>query len=266
MQRMSKWMGTATLAVVLAGFGTNCGRDAVDADVTARNLSSGEIQTFSSEGEVPEGWAICSDPTCSTPPAAPCEQLGQKVCTLNPACRLREFNCRGTGWVDSNGNSGGGTTQCETECVPKLPLQCEELTDEKECQARPDCELAPSACPAMACAPGQPDCDVPCHASCHKKMPAACDGLDETACKGRTDCEWAMGVCPMCAREDGTPCDCYPSACRAVPLGCPTLSPLPPDFCKNGLIEPQGYDAHGCPTGYDCLMPGATGGQPPQGN
>jgi hypothetical protein len=111
----------------------------------------------------------------------------------------------------------------------------------------------------MACAPGQPDCTVPCKATCHQKTPASCEALDEAGCKGRTDCAWTVVPCPMCDPMSGSTCDCKNPSCRAVtpppPPTCPALSPLPPDFCQGGQIVPQGYDENGCLLGYGCLMP-----------
>ena len=260
----------ATLALTFAVI-VSCGR-ALDDDkgpLKALNLSTGDVKEFSSPGEVPAGWAPCSDPSCgSVPPSVPCANLGEAVCTLNPQCRLKKLWCQGSsgtvpGWpgggsggseptdpscpavtppspdfcpdgniepvVDQNGCTKGYSCvkppeeECVYACLPKAPLLCEELTNEKDCAARTDCEWGPGVCPAIACAPGTP-CP-PCPSMCQAKAPPTCQELDEQSCKARSDCSWGATVCPACAEADGTPCECK-SFCQPND---PTPSPPPTD-------------------------------------
>ena len=250
-----------TLALVLFTF-PGCGGDE-DTAVRARNLTTGEIQTFASQGEVPPDWVVCQSLDCPVPPSVPCQDLSEKVCTLNPECRLKELWCMGTTTVNPDGSTDPSppppTETCEYECIPKLPLLCEELGAQSECLARTDCEWAQGPCPMMPCVQGQP-CP-PCPYSCQTKAPPICQSLTtEKACTARSDCEWDVAVCPAICQDDGKggclPCPatgtCMPKT--PVPPPCPTIAAPPPGFCPNGTIV-YDKDANGCVTGFHCEAP-----------
>lgn len=246
-----------TLGSVLV-LGPGCGGEE-SGPVRARNLTTGEIESFDSESDIPTNYAPCTDAACSVPSSVPCQSLGTKVCPLHPACRLKKLWCMGSGSSSpgggagssdssaGSGSSGSTTEQCQYTCIPKLPLLCEELLLQKECQARTDCEWSQANCP-LACPEGGacPECP----SVCQSKQAATCQTLAETTCKGRSDCQWTPGVCtsgctgPTCCKA-GT---CQP---KSIPPVCPTIAPLPPDYCKGGTVVPK-YDTKGCLVGYDC--------------
>ena len=233
---------TLVFAIVLLAA---CGGTEEPVPVTARNLSTGEIQTFGSAADVPSDWTVCSDATCSVPSQVPCESLGVKVCTLQPECRLKTLWCMGAttsddGSSDSGSADGGSPPSaetCEYACIPQLPLLCEELADQKSCAARTDCEWLQGACPALACQEGQ-DCPA-CPFSCQTKQPPLCSALDEQACKGRSDCQWDVPqVCPACV--GGPACECKPSCKPATkppacgPSDCGPAPAMPNTLCSDG--------------------------------
>jgi eight-cysteine-cluster-containing protein len=237
------------LGIALAAAG--CASDeAGGPEVTARNLATGEIKSFASEGEVPSGWSKCGDPTCSVPGQVPCHKLGPKVCALHPECRLKELWCKGEGCACPACAPGASCPPCtcpppkppvcEYACIPKLPLLCEELTGQKQCQARKDCEWAQAMCPAIACAPNQP-CP-PCPFTCISKAPPICQQLAEAECKSRKDCEWGFGPCPMCyPPTPGGPCECKPSCLPAPVLPCSKAEcgpapGMPSQICPDGIV------------------------------
>jgi len=242
------------LVLMLAG----CGGD--DPSVQARNLLTGEVQTFPSKDEVPPDWIVCDTPDCTVPPAVPCQKLSEKTCKLNPNCRLKVLWCEGTGTVSSDGSSTTTTETCKYQCIPKLPLLCEELTGEQQCVTRTDCEWAQGPCPMMCADDGKGGC-LPCPYSCRTKAPPICQSLlDATQCQARPDCEWEPLACAAVCIDDGKggclPCDpagtCKPKT--VVPPPCPTIAPPPPGFCTGGKIVYQ-KDASGCVVGYSCEMP-----------
>ena len=228
-----------------------CGVDQTGRDVTARNLSTGEVSTFP-EDSVPPGWAACSDPACTPPASVACQDLGAEVCTLNPECRLEEHLwCTGESCACAACMPGPGCPPCdcpppappvcEYTCLPKLPLLCEELTNQASCAARSDCSWGQFRCPAMACSDDKP-CP-PCEASCIATPPQTCDALDELACKARPDCSWGQHVCPACL---GPGCECNPFCAPAVappPVTCqpadcgavPEIAYVCPDGSSVGL-------------------------------
>jgi hypothetical protein len=226
------------LGLCLLVASNGCGRE--ETSTRARNLATGEIQTFA--GEVPPGFAPCTDPTCSIPPSVPCEQLGDAVCTLHPDCRLKELSCVSEGCACAACAPGATCPPCtcpppkppvcEYACIPKLPLLCSELTAEKDCLGRTDCEWAQLDC-AMPCVTGQP-CP-PCGGGVciDKPVPSTCQGLGEQLCKARPDCEWEALACTMECRDDGKggclPCD-PAGTCQPKPV-----VPPPPTACKSAL-------------------------------
>lgn len=234
----------------LALLASACGHTPVtDQQVTAMNLGTGEVKTFGSPGEVPAGWGICTDATCSVPPPVPCQQLGEKVCTMNPECRLKEVWCEGEACACPACQPGMSCLpcncpppqppKCEYTCIPKLPLLCEELTDEKSCTARTDCSWGQLACPQVACLEGQP-CP-PCPSTCVAKAPETCGQLDETDCKTRKDCVWGTMPCtaPGCVNPA-----CWPTpiqACGANDCGAaPAIAKLCPDGSAAGMVCAKG--------------------------
>ena len=249
-----------TLALVLFVAFPGCGGEE-DTAVRARNLTTGEIQTFASQGDVPSDWVVCQSVDCPVPPSVPCQDLSETVCTLNPECRLKEIWCEGTVSVDADGNTTTSPdTKCEYECIPKLPLLCEELTDQQQCLVRPDCDWGAFNCPMICMDDGKGGC-LPCPSGCYTKAPPICQSLtDEKACTARSDCEWDMAVCPAICQDDGKggclPCPAT-GTCRPktpVPPPCPPVASPPPGFCPNGTIV-YDKDANGCVTGYHCEAP-----------
>jgi len=266
----------SAMALAFAG----CGRAVEDiGPVAAINLDTGETKTFGSKSTVPPGWAPCSDPTCGTFPSVPCQNLGKNVCTKNPNCRLKKLWCSGASCVEPGGTPGGsgGSTppdnggadtppgdgsnppspgcppptppKCEYACIPKLPLECNEVKDATKCSTRTDCEWGPAVCPAMACAPGHP-CP-PCLPTCQKKAPSKCEDLGQAQCGQRADCSWNPQPCPMMCAQGAPGCTC-PSFCRAKkPDGCPSIPSPPPGYCADGTLTPR-YDAKKCVIGFDC--------------
>lgn len=247
-------------AVTLLLLDVGCGGRVVDEDsIRARNLQTGEIKEFPSEESVPPGYSPCSDPDCSVPDTVPCENLGDDVCTLNPNCRLKELWCSGSGTAEpgqpggtepvpmdepgeSNDDPGDavpipppGEEECEYQCLPKLPLLCDELTDEQACLDRPDCEWVDGICPMIACQEGQ-DCDIECSKMCQPKAPPTCWDLDEQACLDRPDCEWGEEICPMIGCPEGEDCDIECSmTCKPVQPDPPP--PPPTDPVCNTIIQ-----------------------------
>lgn len=213
--------------------------------VQARNLSTGEVRTFGSEGEVPPGWSVCQDEACSVPPQVPCESLGSEICALNPGCRLKVLWCRGGAGPDSGAAASSET--CETTCIPRLPLLCEELTEQAACQARPDCQWGQFLCPSLGCQEGT-QCP-PCPFSCQAEAPLTCDALGEADCRARPDCEWGANACPTCTGA-GCP-ECEP-LCQ--PAGLP---PCNPEDCG-----PTTTAKYLCPDGITWAGPGVCVRQP----
>jgi hypothetical protein len=253
MKRLTWIAALATTGV----FFTACGLD--DEMVLARNLASGEIAAFAKD-EVPQDWVVCSSDDCPVPPAIPCQKLSAKTCTLNPECRLKELWCQGETCACPPCAPGATCPPCdcptpkppvcEYTCIPKLPLLCEELGDEKACLARTDCEWGESVCPMMMpCQEGQP-CP-PCAKTCRAKAPEICQNLDEKQCSMRNDCEWQQAACPAVCEDDGNggckPCPavgvCAPK--MPVPPPCPVYNAPPADWCKGGTIVIL-KDKNGC--------------------
>ena len=208
MEPRGKWIASCLGLCLLVGVGCGGEEDAV----LARNLATGQIQSFSSEGEIPPGYTKCGDPTCSIP-NVPCGKLGPKVCLLNPGCRLKELWCTGTGTVTPGGGSTVTSEECEYACIPKLPLLCDEIVDGSKCLARPDCEWTQGPCPMVSpCAPGSSCPPVPpCPFSCKTK---ATPPPPPVGCKSNLDC--------------AKPCPTSPCAPGAT---CPPDPPCSQDFC-----------------------------------
>jgi hypothetical protein len=244
-----------------------------DETVLARNLASGEIQSFPKD-QVPADWMVCTSLECPVPPTVTCQKLGAKVCTLNPECRLKELWCQGEGCACPA--CAPGTTcppcncpppkppVCEYTCIPKLPLLCEELSGEKQCGARTDCEWAeaPCACPAICEDDGKGGCKPcpPCAKTCRAKAPSICQQLDEKTCATRSDCQWDILACAAVCQDDGKggclPCPnqgvCNPKT--PLPPPCPELAPPPPGYCAGGKIIVT-KDKNGCMTSFTCELP-----------
>jgi hypothetical protein len=284
------------LAIVVSGCGD---RAAGDDGVRARNLLTGEIKDFPSTDDIPPDWVTCSTPDCTIPPSVPCEKLSEAVCTLNPNCRLKKLWCEGDGVVAPDGTPGtsdgsepGGTPgtgdgsdpgtpgtgdgseppspgttppsppappKCKYQCIPKLPLLCDELNDEKQCKARSDCEWDMLACPAICQDDGKGGC-LPCPAKgfCRAKTPPICQSIaDKQQCTARPDCEWEPLACIMIYPPPPGCTDPNAGTCKPkspVPPPCPTLPAPPPDYCKGGKII-YDKDSNGCVIGYHCEVP-----------
>ncbi len=247
-----------TLALIVSTalllLAAGCGE--LEDGVLARNLTTGETQYFA-KGSVPDGWSACPDPACSIPKSVPCQKLGKKVCSQRKDCRIKTLWCTGSGTTPSKpGGAPGGPggilpDKCKYQCIPKLPLLCDELKAKNACVSRPDCQWAKGPCPALACAPGT-KCP-PCPSSCRKKSKPICKALGKNQCAARPDCQWNAGPCPACYPPTG-PCKCKPGSCgpkAPPPPPCPTLPPPPPGFCKGGKVEAK-YDGNGCVVGYAC--------------
>jgi hypothetical protein len=230
------------------------------AGTRARNLATGEIQTFA--GAVPEGFAPCTDTDCTVAPTLPCEKLGTAVCPLHPDCRLKVLWCTGTGVISTPGAPAPAPIKdtCEYGCIPKLPLLCEELGAEKDCLARKDCEWGLGACPACV----GPACT--CKPTCHVKpvppppvpplpppVPAGCKSSKECAstelCLFKTGCG-ALGpgacvakpqACPMyfapvCGCDGktyGNECEARATGASIAHVGACNLPPPTPAGCKS---------------------------------
>ncbi|MCG3174284.1 MAG: hypothetical protein GMKNLPBB_02513 [Myxococcota bacterium] len=83
----------------------------------------------------------------------------------------------------------------------------------------------------------------PCMARC-AKVEIAYEG----ACKGNNHC--AVKFCKpgqrldVCTADVGP--DGCPGSCGCTTVNCPTLAPIPPDFCKDGYKRPGGVSESGC--------------------
>jgi hypothetical protein len=247
-----------------------CGEDEM---VLARNLSSGEILAFA-KGEVPPDWVVCSSEDCPVPPSVPCQKLGAKTCTLSTECRLKELWCSGETCACAPCEAGKTCppcgcpstkpSVCEYTCIPKLPLLCEELSDEKTCLTRSDCEWdqVPCACPAVCEDDGNGNCKPcpPCAKTCRAKTPPICQNLGEKECSSRADCQWDVLACAAVCIDDGKggclPCPakgvCNPKT--VVPPPCPELAPPPPGYCAGGKIITT-TDKNGCVISFTCELP-----------
>ncbi|MCK5800541.1 MAG: hypothetical protein KAI47_25305 [Deltaproteobacteria bacterium] len=279
-QRQSLWtaskfgLGASLLGavVLVGGLLAGCGGRDVDGAVLARNLQSGETQTFASPSDVPPEFFVCPDPSCTLPPTVPCEKLGNKACGVQPECRLHILWCEGGGVTPvpvpggtpgnpSDGNSGsepadpsgGGVTpeeNCHYECIPQTPLLCEELKDEKACSGRSDCGWQAIEC-MLGCEEGKP-CPPCVGGTCVKKAPAQCSDIQDVQhCGARSDCEWQAAPClpgATCTAGACVPKHVYP---------CPMMPSPGPDFCKGGVTEPR-FNDQGCVVGYTCVMPTLT--------
>jgi hypothetical protein len=251
-----QWTGLSlVLTVILASTPFGCG-GGEDNPVMARDLATGEVRSFPSTGDVPQGWRVCDDASCNVPADVRCEDLGQGECQLNPACRLKALWCAGS----TPGHAPGGTgaeepqtvsDQCEYTCLPKLPLLCDELNDKDQCGARTDCEWAAGPCAGTCSSDGT--CTSACSFVCQTKTPPLCRELAEGECKSRSDCEWGPNSCPPCSPEGpgGGVCGCQPSCQPAA-----TPDPCGPAECGPALtmstyLCPDGTTVAG-PTGQ-CL-------------
>lgn len=252
MRRLTLTLLMATLALAI----TACGNDDPNGSgpVTALNVESGKKKSFSSPGAVPPGWIPCPTPSCtSLPPHVPCANLSPAVCPLNPTCEVEQVCNAGSACASGpNGQPGNcpPTTKpkCYKTCQPKKrPSSCDAIRDAKKCGARSDCQWQQMACP-MYCPAGGP-CPPCTSGICTAKRPPSCSSLDRTTCTARSDCDWRPGPCPMCI---GPNCSC-PAFCQDKgPVGCPSIAPTPPDFCKGGKVISK-YDRNGCVIGFDCL-------------
>lgn len=258
-----------TLSISIITWG--CGQGDLS-EVKARNLETGAIETFSSDEEIPQGYMVCPDEDCRVSNQVPCESLGGEVCELNPDCRLKVLWCTGgsDALPDSEGSTPGSSgsegsdnrpsgadpaspsapsESCEVACVTIGPLQCEELADTQDCQARADCEWAQGICPNCPVTSDGADPSCECSSTCQTKQAPICLDLDQQSCDTRPDCQWEQLECPC---EDNTMCTCSDSAC--VPSQSQVCPPMAGSYpvCTNGAEPVPVYDSMGCMTHYQC--------------
>ena len=143
---------------------SGCGEKAQDdSELRARNLKTGEIHTFSTESDVPDGYALCADEDCSVPEQVPCELLGAEVCQYQPNCRIKVISCTSGGvdyamgcaeptlpgaerrWSEARRDRDRlrvprGDRDLEVACISKDFQLCNEITDAQTCAARPECD------------------------------------------------------------------------------------------------------------------------------
>jgi eight-cysteine-cluster-containing protein len=220
-----------------------CDNREVPGEIKVRDLTTGNVTTHPAGESLPGGSIICGDPDCSIPKEIACSSLGQEVCLLQPECRLKEVWCMGqaTSSSDSSSSNGGEgassepKTSCEYICIPKLPLLCEELTEEQACSDRADCTWGAFQCPACADINGQ-GCE--CKPTCQTRSVPVCQGLTEQDCQKRADCGWNQAVCPECGADR----DC---GCSAIcqPISEPQPTPITPPI---GECRPTGCSGEVC--------------------
>ncbi len=251
-------MGLSVVLPLILGWAlAGCGGEQGSA-IAARDLSTGEVKTFPSPGDVPPGWETCSDDPCTIPAEVPCDTLGPAVCTLSSACRLKELWCGatvstgGAGASSNGGASAPSADQCEYVCIPMLPLLCEEVTDQSQCAGRSDCEWAKADCVCSTAGP------CTCASSCRPKTDPTCQELGEAECSQRQDCRWGTNTCPACAPQTGgSACTC-PASCQPATQ----VEDCRPDECPATSSTGQSGSQ---PSGSGYICPGGTSVDGPTG-
>ncbi len=206
-----------------------CGNESV----RARNLKTGELQTFSAEGDVPDGYAICGSEECPVPEEVPCELLGAEVCQYQPSCRLKVLSCTVGGQTDplpmgcmppEAKESGAPADEamgclipeqsesCEVTCVSRDHQLCEEIIDPQTCEARPECRYETAQCAQQCeCMPGTDCMCAPCKpvGRCITIVQTCRDLHSQEACLSNQQCQWNDAPQPcLCSCPAGAECDC----------------------------------------------------------
>ncbi|MBW2734039.1 MAG: hypothetical protein JRH20_16755, partial [Deltaproteobacteria bacterium] len=207
------------------------------------------------------------DYVCMPEGTETCESVADEaLCVSSPECAWDAISCA----MDCP--EGAPCPPCPASGVCRTvaaPDACENL-GATQCSARPDCEWEAQACPAIACAPDQPDCMIDCPAFCQSKDPVAClaIGIPEPLCdSGHPLPQYDAQGCLV-----GYECvqDCPPVALLSpecdggvIPnfdergcvvsficdVVCPAIAAVYPD-CQ-GVVLPV-HDERGCLTGYEC--------------
>jgi hypothetical protein len=231
-----------------------------DKPLTAIDLTSGKVGSFSSAGDVPSGWAICGSDGCNDAVGSvPCQNLTEQTCNLNPGCVLIDGPCAFPGSAGgSDGQQPGQPTdpsqppkpvpppdvsKCQKVCVPSARVVCGQIADAQRCSSEPSCQWL--SCPPC---PNPTGACPPCLEGCVDAQPLTCQQLDQQSCTMRPDCVWQAQTCPSCPA--GVSCTC-PAFCQPASTGCPAVSPPPPNLCPNGDLFPV-LDANGCVIDYKC--------------
>lgn len=216
---MKRMTAILTVALMTLALIAGCGEQ-LDDNVRARNLKTGEMHTFNSEGEVPDGYAICGSEDCPLPKDLPCELLGAEVCQFQPSCRIKVLACSGGGTADPTtvgcmqpeaADYAGGAEEpvgclipeesetCEVTCVAKDFQLCEEITDPQACNARPECRFETPVCGYPCECAGEADCNcLPCEPAgvCVTVTPQTCQNLQSPeACMSNPECQWNAAPC-----------------------------------------------------------------------
>jgi hypothetical protein len=231
----------AGLGLAACGAETNDPGETTDTTVQARRLSDGQLQQFSAQDEIPEGWIPCSDERCLIPPYVPCQNVGPTACVLQPECNLRTLACWHEGRffepqtgietnaydvddaVEMSGVSSsagaaadpaiaapmpypGDGQRCVVTCEHKNHRECSDYRDANSCASNPECQWEQLPVCLMPCTPeGCPPCAEP-RGVCRERdpEPRPCVELDQRQCLDREDCEWSPIYYYDCA--DGQPC------------------------------------------------------------
>jgi hypothetical protein len=170
---------TYILGMVLA-LALGCGVRDVETTVGARNLQTGEVETFASPDEVPQAFVICATPECLSPADPACEALGPQGCSAWPGCGWGQFNCPPCTFDEK---AQAMACDCALSCIeapqPPPESRCEDLTTDHECLAQAGCGWGYFNCPpcivveegeAMMC-----DCALSCVELPESGLAAPCE-------------------------------------------------------------------------------------------
>lgn len=208
-----------------------------DAGVLAIHLQSGERASFSSESEIPEGWAVCPEDEC--PPVGPCDGLGETDCTTRVDCMPvvehpattpdpAFVRCAEAGECDpiSCGPGPlGATYQCDDGSQGGVTGRCLPIEGG-------GCGWEVRDCP-MACQPS--DCGPPLGLPSYQCDDGSIGGDTGQCIATEEGCAWEVRDCPD---------SCDPSDCGPRP-GAPTY------LCGDGSV---GGNTGACiRSGTDCV-------------
>ncbi len=275
-------MGAMALSLM-----TGCGNEIPDdADVSARNLKTGDIKTFSAESDVPDGYALCADEDCAVPSEVPCELLGAEVCQYQPNCRIKVISCTSGGIEVPMGCAEPGTAPegpdgtepkkedptgcllpdeaevCQVACISKDFQLCSEIFDPALCASRPECDWLNVDCLMMCECPdnGMPCECPPCAPNagqCVERPPLSCGQItNQQACLANKGCGWGEVNCFTCTCACACPagdetCECPPCDCEEqCEFGC---YDLPESRCEGLDSEPACLSNPECEWGqFEC--------------